>query len=100
VSGSFDQLITFATSPIVAFSTLTVAAVVILRWRRPDLERGFRMPGGVLLPLLFVGVNVWVLWCVLASGAREARIGVAIVATGVPAYAAFRARRRSQETVR
>jgi APA family basic amino acid/polyamine antiporter len=100
VSGSFDQLITFATSPIVAFSTLTVAAVVVFRWRRPDLKRGFRMPGGVLLPLLFVGVNVWVLWCVLASGAREARIGVAIVATGLPAYAAFRARRRSQETVR
>jgi APA family basic amino acid/polyamine antiporter len=95
VSGSFDQLLTFATSPIVAFSTLTVAAVVVLRLRRPDAERGFRVPGGWLLPMMFVGVNVWVLWNVLASGAREARIGLAIVASGIPAYAAFRALMRS-----
>jgi APA family basic amino acid/polyamine antiporter len=95
VSGSFDQLLTFATAPIVAFSTLTVAAVVVLRLRKPNAPRGFRVPGGWLLPLMFVGVNVWVLWNVLASGAREARIGLAIVATGVPAYAAFRAYARS-----
>jgi APA family basic amino acid/polyamine antiporter len=100
VSGSFDQLLTFATFSIVAFSTLTVAAVVVLRVRRPDAPRLFRVPGGLLLPLLFVGVNVWVLWNVLASGVREVRIGLAIVATGVPAYAAFRAFRRSPETAR
>jgi APA family basic amino acid/polyamine antiporter len=98
LSGSFDQLLTFATSPIVAFSTLTVAAVVVLRVRRPDAPRAFRVPGGVLLPLMFVGVNAWVVWNVLASGAREARIGLAIVASGIPAYVAFRALMRSQES--
>lgn len=91
LSGSFDQLLTFATSPIVAFSTLTVAAVIVLRLRRPQAVREFRVPGGWLLPALFVVVNGWVLWNVLASGAREARIGLAIVASGVPAYAVFRA---------
>jgi APA family basic amino acid/polyamine antiporter len=96
-SGSFDQLLRFATSAIVAFSTLTVAAVIVLRVRLPDAHRAFRVPGGVLLPLLFVGVNVWVLWCVLAGGASEARVGLAIVASGVPAYAAFKALRRPKE---
>ncbi|MDP8999778.1 MAG: amino acid permease [Myxococcota bacterium] len=100
VSGSFDQLLNFATSAIVVFSTLTVAAVAVLRYRRPDAPRAFRVPGGVLLPLAFVGVNLWVLWSVLASGASEARIGLAIVVTGLPAYVAFRARRRSQESAR
>jgi basic amino acid/polyamine antiporter, APA family len=98
-SGSFDQLLRFATFAIVAFSALTVAAVVVLRLRRPEAHRAFRVPGGVLLPLLFVGVNVWVLWSVLAGGASEARIGLAIVASGVPAYAAFRALKRPKETV-
>jgi APA family basic amino acid/polyamine antiporter len=103
LTGSFDQLLTFATFAIVAFSTLTVAAVVVLRVRRPDAPRAFRLPGGALVPLLFVGVNVWVLWSVLVSGARAAYLGLAIVATGVPAYAAFRMRARrarSQETPR
>jgi APA family basic amino acid/polyamine antiporter len=96
-SGSFDQLLGFATFAIVAFSTLTVAAVIVLRRTRPEAPRAFRVPGGVLLPLLFVGVNVWVLWSVLAGGAREARVGLAIVASGVPAYLMFRALRRPKE---
>jgi APA family basic amino acid/polyamine antiporter len=91
--GSFGQLVGFSTSAIVAFSTLTVAAVVVLRRRRPGAERPFRVPLYPLVPFLFVAVNIWVLWCVLASGpgAFAALKGLAIVATGIPAYAAFRA---------
>jgi APA family basic amino acid/polyamine antiporter len=97
-SGSFDQLLTFATFPIIAFSTVAVVAVVVLRVRRPGATRPFRVP--MAFPVLFVGVNVWVLWSVLAAGAREARIGLAIVASGVPAYIAFRAFGRPRGTAR
>jgi basic amino acid/polyamine antiporter, APA family len=96
LSGRFDQLVRFTMSAIVAFSTLTVAAVVVLRIRRPDAPRAFRVPGYPWVPLLFVAVNVWMLWNVLTFGEsspREALAGLAIVATGVPAYAVFRARR-------
>jgi len=97
-SGSFDQLLRFATFAIVGFSALTVAAVVVLRVRKPAAHRAFRVPAGVLLPSLFVAVNGWVLWSVLAGGASEARIGLGIVASGIPAYAAFRALGRPKET--
>ncbi|HEY8091883.1 MAG TPA: amino acid permease [Polyangiaceae bacterium] len=95
-SGRFDQLVRFTMSAIIAFSTLTVAAVVVLRVRRPGAARAFRVPGYPLVPALFVVVNVWMLWNVLTfadSSPREALVGLAIVATGVPAYLAFRARR-------
>jgi APA family basic amino acid/polyamine antiporter len=94
--GSLGRLVDFSTFAIVAFSTLTVAAVGVLRRRRPDSARPFRVPGYPLVPLLFVGVNIWVLWCVLASGAHEALWGLAIVASGIPAYAAFRALGRAR----
>ncbi len=94
LTGRFDDLVGFATSAIIAFSTLTVAGVIVLRVRRPDGARPFPVPGYPLVPLLFIAVNIWVLWCVLASGARAALAGLAIVATGIPAYAAFRARGR------
>jgi APA family basic amino acid/polyamine antiporter len=100
VTGSFDQLLTFATFAMVAFSTLTVGAVLVLRVRRPDEPRAFPVPGYPLVPAAFIAVNAWVLWSVLAAGAREALIGLAIVATGRPAYAAFRARSRPQEIAR
>jgi APA family basic amino acid/polyamine antiporter len=98
LSGGFEELVRFTGSAIVAFSTLTVAAVIVLRVRRPEAERAFRVPGYPWVPGLFIVVNVWVLWSVLTfsdSSPREALFGLAIVATGVPAYAAFRARSRS-----
>ncbi|MGH7296099.1 MAG: APC family permease, partial [Polyangiaceae bacterium] len=86
-SGRFDQLVRFTMSAIIAFSTLTGAAVVVLRLRRPDAARAFRVPGYPWVPGLFVVVNVWMLWNVLtfADGSpREALIGLGIVATGIP----------------
>jgi APA family basic amino acid/polyamine antiporter len=88
----FDELLTYAMFAIVAFSMLTVAAVFVLRARRPDLPRPFRVPGYPVVPALFVAASGWMLWSVLAHGRGEMLRGCAIVATGIPAYAAFRAR--------
>jgi basic amino acid/polyamine antiporter, APA family len=93
-AGTFDRLLTFTMFAIVAFSTLAVAAVIVLRLRLPAAARPFRVPGYPVLPALFVVVNGWMLWSVLQHGTAEALKGIAIVATGVPAYLAFRARTR------
>jgi amino acid transporter len=91
VSGSFEQLLTFTTVAIIAFSTLTVAAVVILRRRTPTTPRAFRTPLYPVVPVFFVAVNLWVLWEVVVASPGEAAIGLVIVATGIPAYVLFRA---------
>jgi APA family basic amino acid/polyamine antiporter len=94
LSKKFDQLVNFVMFAIIAFSTLTVFAVFVLRKARPDAPRPFKVPGYPLVPAVFVVVNAWVLWNVLARGTKEALVGLAIVATGVPAYAVFRRQRR------
>ncbi|HTB73717.1 MAG TPA: amino acid permease, partial [Polyangiaceae bacterium] len=108
VSGSFDQLLTFAMFGIVSFSTLTVASVFVLRARRPDAPRPFRVPGYPVLPALFVAINAWVLWSVVQyawgvaqhreHGSLEALVALAIVLAGFPAYAVFRSKNRVQES--
>jgi APA family basic amino acid/polyamine antiporter len=94
---AFDQLLTFTMFAIVAFSTLTVAAVFVLRVRRPDAPRPFRVVGYPVVPALFVVVNAWLLWNVLEHGSGEALKGLAIVATGIPAYFAFRRGKAKKE---
>jgi APA family basic amino acid/polyamine antiporter len=108
VSGSFDQLLTFAMFGIVSFSTLTVASVFVLRVRRRDAPRPFRVPGYPIVPGLFVVINVWVLWSVVQyawtvvqskeHGGGQALVALAIVLAGFPAYAVFRAKNRVQES--
>lgn len=102
-TGRFDQLVRFTMFAIIAFSTLAVAAVFVLRVRRPDAPRPFRVPGYPWVPAVFVAVSAWMFWSVLTFSdiALEALMGFIIVATGVPAYAAFRYMgRRQQEAAR
>lgn len=99
--GHFNELLEFTMFAIVAFSTLAVLAVIVLRVRRPEAPRPFAVPWYPWVPGLFVAVSVWMLWNVLTfgeHGAREALIGLAIVATGVPAYVAFRRWKGHEET--
>lgn len=100
LSGRFEELLSFATSAMLAFSTLTVAAVLVLRVRKPGATRPFRVPGYPVVPLAFIAANVWVLWNVLASGARPVLGAVAVVATGIPAYVAFTMAERRKEKTR
>jgi APA family basic amino acid/polyamine antiporter len=93
LTGSFGALLAFAMFSIVTFSTLTVAAVFVLRLRRPEAERPVRVPGYPFVPALFVVINGWLLWSELTGPYLvDALVGLGIVATGVPAYALFRAR--------
>jgi APA family basic amino acid/polyamine antiporter len=93
LSGTFERLLAFTTFAIVLFSTLAGGAALILRVRRPSQPRAFRTPGYPLTPILFIAANLWVLVSVLATSAREALVGLVIVALGVPVYLWFRERR-------
>jgi APA family basic amino acid/polyamine antiporter len=89
-SGTFGRLLTYTVVPMLLFSTLTVAAVFVLRLRAPALPRPFRTPGYPLTPFVFMAANLWVLGNVVASGAFAALAGLGIVAAGLPVYLWFR----------
>lgn len=99
LSGKFEQLLTFTIFAIELFSAMTVLGVIILRVRRPDLPRGFKTPLYPLVPLAYASAIAWVLVSLLLSGAKEAFIGLGIVATGLPVYYLFRQRALRKESV-
>ncbi len=85
-------MLTFTTFAIVVFSSLTVAAVPILRRRLPLIERPFKTPLYPFVPLLFIAANLIVAVAVAKEGPVEAALGLAIVGAGVPIFCAFRGR--------
>lgn len=57
LTDSFEVVLTFAGFTLSLFALLTVAGLIRLRRREPDLERPFRVPLYPLTPLVFVAVS-------------------------------------------
>lgn len=87
-SVTFEQLILYIESLLILSSLATVAAVVWLRIRKPELPRPFRVPGYPLTPLLFIVVSVYMLWVLTRNHPLESAWGLATLILGWFFYAA------------
>ena len=79
------------------FYVLTVAAVLVLRHSNPHLERPYQTWGYPWVPLTFVVVYIWFLGTLLVDNPLESGIGIALIATGFPAYYFWHKRRHSTD---
>lgn len=93
LSGSFDVLISYAMFAMWLFYALTVGGVVILRWKRPDAPRPYRMWGYPVTPVVFVLVALWFEINTLIERPGPSSAALGIILAGVPAYF-FWSRRR------
>ena len=86
LSGTFDQLLAYVIFVGWIFYALGAAAVIVLRKKRPDAHRPYRVPGYPLTPLLFVAAAVALVVNTIAAQPRVAAIGLLMVFAGAPAY--------------
>lgn len=90
VSGRFEQMINLAVFVSWIFNTLTIAAVIVLRRKRPDLPRPYRCWGYPVVPLVGIAAGLWILSSLLQTDPKMAAIGSVITLLGLPAYAWLR----------
>jgi len=90
LTGTYEELYTYVIFAMLLFHTATAGAVIVLRHRRPDAERPYRVAGYPWVPLLFLVSSVLLLANTLAEKPTESMIGLLILAAGVPAYAWWR----------
>ena len=90
LTGSYDQLFTYVVVVSWLFYGLGSAAVFVLRWKQPDLERPYRAFGYPLLPAIFTIFSAVLLVNTLITDPRDALIGLGITAAGIPLYLYFR----------
>jgi basic amino acid/polyamine antiporter, APA family len=92
LSGSFEQLYTWVVFASVLFQGATGASLYVLRRTRPELPRPYRTWGYPWVTGAFVLTCLGLTAVTLAQSPRESLLGVAVMASGVPAYLWWRRR--------
>ena len=90
LTATFESILVFAGFTLGVSTLCTVASVFVLRLRRPDLPRPYRVPWYPLPPLVFLAVTGWTLTYIVLQRPAEALAGAAIFATGAVFYAVSR----------
>ncbi len=95
LTGTFGTLFTFVSVIITVFSALTVGSVIVLRWKRPDLKRPYRLWGYPIVPVVFILTHLWIVWGSLSHKPLETVWGLFIVGLGIPAYFYWRSAKKA-----
>ena len=90
IFNDFAQLADKFVLGIWPFYTLAVAAVFVLRRRRPDLERPYKVWGYPVVPLLFLVSSVGMVVNALVTRPVDTGITFGIILLGLPVYWAWR----------
>jgi APA family basic amino acid/polyamine antiporter len=88
--GSFQQLFTSYVFTSWIFYGLCVAGLIVLRRRRPELNRPYRCPLYPITPIFFVAASIGIVATTFVSNFRQATLGVGLMLLGLPFYALFR----------
>jgi APA family basic amino acid/polyamine antiporter len=96
LSGWFDDLYNFVIFGSWILYLMTAVSVFVLRRKRPDLIRPYRVIGYPIVPVLFIGVAALLLVSTLQTRPRESLMGLGLMALGIPFYFAWKKSRASE----
>lgn len=89
--GTFDQLTNYVVFSSWIFYGLVCAGVMVLRRKRPELARPYRVIGYPFVPAVFVLVSLLLIVNTVWTMPVDTTIGLALIALGVPVFYLFRA---------
>jgi APA family basic amino acid/polyamine antiporter len=82
----YEQLFTYTVFAAWIFYALTALGVIVLRRKKPQLPRPYRVFGYPYVPAAFVLAAAWFILNTLVQRPVEAGLGSLIVALGIPVY--------------
>lgn len=86
LTGTFEQLLLYIGFALGIFPWLTVAGVILLRRRKPELDRPYRVWGYPLIPGLYLFCSSWILAVAFVNSPVPSLLALLTVAAGIPAY--------------
>jgi APA family basic amino acid/polyamine antiporter len=94
-SGSYEILIAYVVFTSWVIHAMCVFGVLILRRKRPDAARPYRLWGYPITPLLFVAFAGWFVLNTLIERPVSSLAGSILIASGIPVYYAWRRKGRA-----
>lgn len=94
-SGRYDQLFTYVVFAGFIFYGLTAYGVIHLRKTKPELPRPYKVPLYPVLPIVYVLFTIGFTVNSLIEKPQESLWGLAIIASGIPAYWYFSKKAKS-----
>jgi len=89
----YTQLLEYIVSVELVFGALAVFAVVVLRYRRPEIERPYKAWGYPFAPIIFVVLSIVLVINLAYLAFATSGIGYLIAISGIPVYFLWRSRR-------
>jgi len=86
LSGRYEQLFTYVIFASWILYGMTAAAVIVLRWKRPEMPRPYRTLGYPWVPGVFVLVAIVLILSTLFDSPRESLMGIGLIVLGLPFY--------------
>lgn len=86
----YTQLLEYIVSADLIFYMLMVGAVIVMRYKAPQLERPYRTFGYPLVPLIYIGLAAVFVLDLAYLAPSTSGIGYLIVLTGIPIYFVWR----------
>jgi APA family basic amino acid/polyamine antiporter len=96
LSRTYERLLAYAVFADWIFFALAGAALLVFRRKLPAAPRPFPTPGYPWVPIVFTLAGAGIVANLFFTETRDALLGAAIVAAGVPAYFLWNAARRRQ----
>jgi APA family basic amino acid/polyamine antiporter len=78
----FDQLVNYIGFTLSIFATLTVIGAFVLRIKQPDAPRPYRTLGWPVTPILFVALNLWMVYFLVDQKPVESAAGAGTLLAG------------------
>lgn len=86
LTGKYGDLLDYVMFAVLLFYILTVASVIVLRIKKPDMHRPYKVFAYPVLPVLYIILALWICVALLIEKRDYTFPGLGIVLLGVPVF--------------
>lgn len=97
ITTSFDSLLLYIGFTLSLFALLTVAGLMYLRRKKPELKSRYRTFGYPVTPLVFILASGWIIVFTISSRPMASLFGLGTILAGFIFYFAFQKRNKESE---